>query len=137
MPESALARKLKLRAGQRATLVNAPAGYDKELRPLPDDVELASTLTGDFDWVQVFVKNQAEAAKLVPRAAKALRPSSALWVSFPKGTSGIQTDLTRDKGWDALRELDLKWITLVSVNGRWSAFGLRPLRPGEKRQPWR
>ena len=88
MPESALARKLKLRAGQRATLVNAPAGYDKELRPLPDDVELASTLKGDFDWVQVFVKNQAEAEKLVPRAAKALRPSSALWVSFPKGTSG-------------------------------------------------
>jgi len=73
----------------------------------------------------------------VPRAAKALRPGSLLWVSFPKGTSGIQTDLTRDKGWEALRDLDMKWVTLVSVNDTWSAFCLRPYQPGEKRQDWR
>jgi hypothetical protein len=60
-----------------------------------------------------------------------------LWISFPKGSSKIQTDLTRDKGWESLQTLDLKWITLVSVNETWSAFALRPYREGEEKQSFR
>jgi len=60
-----------------------------------------------------------------------------LWISFPKGTSKIQTDLTRDKGWEGTQKLDLKWINLVSVNETWSAFALRPYKEGEKRQSFR
>ena len=68
---------------------------------------------------------------------RALKPDSLLWISFPKGTSKIQTHLTRDKDWDALRQTDLKWITLISVNETWSAFALRPYKPGEERQTFR
>ena len=134
MPENALARKLKLKPGQRAALIGAPDGYLKALSPLPEGVQVAEKLSGKFDWVQVFVKNKAEIDKLAPRVAKALAPEATLWISFPKGTSKIQTDLTRDKGWDALRELDLRWLTLVSVDDTWSAFALRPYREGEARQ---
>lgn len=49
----------------------------------------------------------------------------------------IQTDLTRDKGWDSLKAHDLKWISLISVDSDWSAFALRPQRPGEPRQTFR
>jgi hypothetical protein len=41
---------------------------------------------------------------------------------FDKGTSKIQTDLTRDRGWDVVGQADLKWVNLVSVNEIWSAF---------------
>ena len=58
MPESALARKLKLRAGQRAALLNAPEGYLGALRPLPDGVELFDHVEGQFDWAQLFVSNR-------------------------------------------------------------------------------
>ena len=51
--------------------------------------------------------------------------------------SKIQTDLTRDKGWESLSKLDLKWITLISVDETWSAFALRPYKPGEARQAFR
>jgi hypothetical protein len=70
-------------------------------------------------------------------AAKALKPESMLWITFPKGTSKIQTDLTRDKGWDEVQKLDLKWINLVSINETWSAFSLRPYKEGEKKQTFR
>lgn len=80
------------------------------------------------------MKNKSELDKLIPKAARALKPESILWISFPKGTSGIQTDLTRDKGWESIRALDLKWITLISVNESWSAFSLRPYKEGEQRQ---
>jgi len=137
MPENALAKKLKLKPGQRAALIGAPEGYLKALSPLPEDVVMSEKLSGKFDWMQVFVKSQAEIDKLAPRVVKALKPESLLWISFPKGTSKIQTDLTRDKGWDALHGSNLKWVNLISVDDTWSAFALRPYREGEARQTFR
>jgi len=131
MPESALAKKMKLKSNLKAAVINAPENYVDALR---HNTALSPTLNGKFDWIQIFVRNKAELDALAPKAVKALKPESRLWISFPKGTSKIQTDLTRDKGWDVLRDLDLKWINLVSVNETWSAFALRPYREGEKKQ---
>lgn len=102
---------MKLKPGQRVALINAPAG-----------VTMLNDLSGSFDWVQIFVKNTAELDTLTPLAVRALKPESLLWVSFPKGTSKIQTDLTRDKGWDTLQKAGLKWLNLISVNDTWSAL---------------
>ena len=137
MPESSLAKKLKIKPMQRAALINAPPGYVKELGSLPTGVELAEKLSGKFDWVQLFVKNKAELDKLLSKTVRALKPESLLWISYPKGRSKIQTDLTRDKGWESLQKADLKWVTLISVNETWSAFALRPYKPGEARQTFR
>ena len=137
MTESALAKKLKLKPGQRAAIIGAPEDYIDSLRPLPEHVELLRSLDGTFDWVQIFVKNQAEIAQLFPKVLQSLKPESMLWVSFPKGTSKIQTDLTRDRGWDVVQQADLKWINLISVDETWSAFSLRPYKPGEARQSFR
>ncbi len=132
---ASLANKMKLKPDQRAAIINAPQGYLEELAP-PDGVTVATSLKGQFDWIQIFVKNQAELAKVLDKAAAALKPVSLLWISFPKGTSKIQTDLTRDKGWDKLKTMDLRWVNLVSVNDTWSAFAVRPYKPGEARQSW-
>lgn len=133
MATQSLAHKMKLRPSHRAALIAAPSGYLKELAPLPDKVEVSDQLKGKFDWIQIFVKTKAELDKLVPRAVRTLKPESIIWISFPKGSSKIQTDLTRDKGWEILKKTDLKWITLISVDEMWSAFGLRPYRSGEAR----
>jgi len=137
MPESALAKKLKIKAGQRAAVVNAPEGYLSALRPLPDGVELLDHVEGQVDWAQLFVKDKSELDRMAPQVIAALKPESLLWISYPKGTSKIQTDLTRDKGWDTIQQAGLKWITLISVDETWSAFALRPYKSGEKRQSFR
>jgi hypothetical protein len=137
MPDGSLVKKLRLLPGQRVAIVNAPAGYLGELGPLPDGVQVSGQLEGQFDWVQVFVKNRVELEGLAPLAVQALKPQSLLWISFPKGASKIQTDLTRDQGWEVLQQANLKWVNLISVNDTWSAFALRPYRAGEKRQSFR
>ena len=134
MSESTLTKKLKLQPGLRAAVVHAPDGY---LESLGHDEEVSSALRGKFDWIQIFVKNKAELDALAPKAAKALKPESMLWITFTKGSSKIQTDLTRDKGWDKVQKLGLKWINLVSIDETWSAFSMRPYREGEKRQSFR
>ena len=132
-----LASKLKLKSGQRASLLNAPRGYRGALGRIPPGVTFRAYPDGTYDWIQVFAKNSAELGRLAPRAVRALRPDGILWVSFPKGTSPLQSDLTRDDGWEPLRRLDLKWVTLVSVNETWSAFAVRPYKEGETRQSFR
>lgn len=134
MPESPLAKKMKLKPGASAAVINAPENYVTELK---HDTAMSPTLNGKFDWIQIFVKSKAELDGLAPKVAKALKPESMLWISFPKGSSKIQTDLTRDKGWEGVQALDLKWVNLVSVNEAWSAFALRPYKEGEKRQSFR
>jgi len=131
MLESSLAKKMKLKPGARAAILRAPENYLNELK---HDTEISPKLSGKFDWIQIFAKNKRELDALVPKAAKALKPESMLWLSFPKGASKIQTDLTRDKGWEILQAVDLKWVNLISVNENWSAFALRPYKEGEKKQ---
>jgi hypothetical protein len=131
---SDLAKKIKLKPGAKAAIIHAPDSYLDELQP---DAEISFTLRGKFDWIQIFVRNKAELDVLAPRAAHALKPESMLWITFPKGTSRIQTDLTRDKGWDEVQKLGLKWINLVSINETWSAFSMRPYKEGEKKQSFR
>jgi hypothetical protein len=116
--------KLKLGGRKRLAVINAPDRYDI-------GVDAATKLTGKFDWIQLFVKSEAELEKWIAKTVAALEPESILWISFPKGASKIQTDLTRDKGWDSLKKHPLMWVTLVSVNDTWSAFGMRPVRKGE------
>lgn len=52
------------------------------------------------------------------KVMKQVKPEIIVWVYYLKGTSKIQTDLTRDKGWDCfLKESDkLKWINLISFD---------------------
>ena len=133
---STLATKLKLGAGLHAAVVGAPDGYLDRLDP-PEGVTIATNLTGTFDWIQIFVRTTAELAAIVGPLTTALAPTGRAWVSYPKGSSKIQTDLTRDKGWEPLGGGQLMWLSLVSVDDTWSAFGLRPYKPGEAHQTFR
>jgi len=137
MTENALAKKLKLKPAMRAALLGAPEGYRAALGPLPEGVQISEELEGQFDWVQLFARSQAELSLRFPQALAALKPEGLLWVSFPKGSSKIQTDLTRDKGWEIVQQADLKWVVLISVDPVWSAFAVRPFRPDETRGSFR
>jgi hypothetical protein len=133
---SPLARKLKLKSGARAAVIGAPPGYLAELAA-PPDVHLTERFDGQLDWVQVFVRTSAELAAIVEPLARALAPNGQAWISYPKGSSKLQTDLSRDKGWEPLEGSDLMWLSLVSIDETWSAFGLRPYKLGEARQTFR
>ena len=133
---AALAKKLKLQPGLRAAVIGAPPGYVERLAAL-DGLALSTTLDGWFDWIQVFVRTSTELAAVAGPLTEALAPSGRAWICYPKGSSKIQTDLTRDKGWEPLEGGQLMWLTLVSVDDTWSAFGLRPYKAGEARQTFR
>jgi hypothetical protein len=107
MADEALLRKLKLKPGLRAAVYGSPDGYVERLEPLPTGTTIEvdpADATAVFDWAQLFVRDRAALERSLPAARRALKPVSHLWVCYPKGSSKIQTDLTRDKGWDSLAD---------------------------------
>lgn len=119
-----LAQKLKIKEETKILLINAPKGIIKTLFPLPNGASFVeSEKTNDF--IILFVKDQKEVKKEFPAALKILNNGGLIWTAFPKGSSGIQTDLTRDTGWDILQKFDLTWKTLISLDDTWSAFCLQ------------
>jgi hypothetical protein len=130
-----VARKLKLTGASSPVVLGAAPDDFAALSSIRGD--LATSTSGTHDWVLLYVENRAALETAIAGAAAALASPGTLWIAYPKGSSKIQTDLTRDKGWDALQEHDLMWLTLVSIDETWSAFSLRHYKPGEARQTFR
>lgn len=116
-----VAEKLRITANSVLLTLHAPAGFQKGLGKLPVGVILTTDTRGPADGYQQihwFVTSQAQLRKEVSMVLKKLRPGMTVWIYYPKGSSGIQTDLSRDKGWDCLLAEDdkLTWINLISFD---------------------
>ena len=94
---------------------------------MPQGVELADEPEGTFDFVHLFVKNVAELESLGPTAINAVKHDGLLWISYPKRSSKVKTDITRDVGWDILAQAGLRAVTQVSIDDVWSALRFRPI----------
>ena len=127
----------KLRIKEKFTLLalNAPANFKKGLTDLPAGVKVVTSGT-TYNQVHWFVTTKAQLEKEMSKVMKLVKEDVTIWVYYPKGTSGVQTDLTRDKGWDCLlSESDkLTWINLISFNDTWSVFGFRAKTEADKKK---
>jgi hypothetical protein len=124
-----LQRKLRIREGTQIVALGAPAGYGKTLGKLPAGCSIATKLSKGCAFVHLFVKSSAELARTLPKVLAALAPGGLLWISYPKQSSGIETDLTRDHGWEALEKVPLRWLAMISFDASWSAFLLQNAPP--------
>lgn len=119
-----VAGKLKIKEEDIIYPLNHPPEYKKTLGKLPSGVEFV-TNDKQINQVHWFVKDKAQMEKELKGVLSLVKGGVICWIFYPKGSSGIQTDLTRDKGWDALMKNDLQWVNLISFNETWSAFGMR------------
>jgi len=83
-------------------------------------------LEGTFDFVHLFIKSKDEVDSMGPQAVKAVKPEGVLWISYPKGSSKIKTDINRDKGWDSVKALGFEGVSMISIDETWSAIRFRP-----------
>ena len=126
MATSSLTKKLRMQPGQRVLVLNPLAGYVDSL-DLPDGVEVADEPGGTFDFVQLFVKDSDELEALGPAATRSVEYDVFLWISYPKKSSKVKTDLSRDVLWELMMPTGLRPVTQVSVDSTWSAMRFRPV----------
>lgn len=139
MPAS-ISDKLKIKEKMTLLTLNAPPEFKKGLIGLPKGVTITTSgkdpIAIGHDQVHWFVLSQAQLQKEMSKVMKLIKPGLIVWIYYPKGTSKIQTDLTRDKGWDCLlAEGDkLTWISLISFDDTWSTFGMRGKTEADKKK---
>jgi hypothetical protein len=114
----------------RGVLLNAPDAFRPALRPLPDDVEIVEDSDDAVDYVHVFALNADQLNALLPDALRLVVYDGLLWISWPKASSGVETDLDRDLLTAALGELGYRPVREVSVSDVWSALRVRPRDAG-------
>ena len=132
---TSIADKLRIKPHFTLLTLHAPADFRKGLQGLPAGVKITDS-GKEYNQVHWFVMSKAQLEKEMSKVMKLVKPEVTVWVYYPKGTSKIQTDLTRDKGWDCLlSEADkLTWISLISFNDTWSVFGFRAKTEADKKK---
>jgi hypothetical protein len=121
---ASIAGKLKIKEGFILLTINAPKDFEASLSPLPEDVTVTSS-GKNYQQIHWFVLNQAQMEKDLPKVMKLLKEGITCWAYYPKGSSKVQTDLTRDKGWESLLKPNIQWLNLISFNDTWSSFSFR------------
>lgn len=121
-----LAQKLQIKPAITLLVLNAPAGRLDELaRLLPDNpVRAAGEPPGPA--VLLFVNNLAEARRLAPDAIRSIAAGGLLWMAYPKGSSGVKTDVNRDRLWEAILPLGWQAVRQIAIDDVWSALRFRP-----------
>ena len=119
-----LAKKLGIVAGSILLPIDAPAGYRNLLAPLPADVTFVRAPSRKTDIAHLFVTIRARLVNQLTELRSALRPDAALWVSWPKLSSKVATEVSED----VIRELGLPmgWVDVkvCAVTDVWSGLKL-------------
>lgn len=117
-----LAKKLGLKADGIIALVNAPAGFETALAPLPAGARATRTPAGKPQLVLMFAANLAELTKRFVPLAKKLDAAGALWVAWPKKASKVPTDLIEDVVRKIGLEAGLVDVKVCAVDETWSGL---------------
>ena len=99
----------------------------------PLDVELSfpsleNLRVENLDFVIVFVGSAADIRKLAQPAVKSLREDGMLWLCYPKLTGTINTDISRDRGWEPVNDLGFAGVRQIAIDSTWSALRFRDER---------
>ena len=125
--EKSVAEKLLIKPGYNILLLNEPDNYRKLLGQLPAKVILLTKPEGLFDLIQVFVTSRQELEEWLPRLKASLKPNGLLWVTYPKGTSKMKTDVNRDSINTFAKSVGLQGVAMISIDDVWSALRLKTL----------
>jgi len=122
-----LSKKLQVKPGSKWLLFNAPANYLPLIEPLPDGVQINYDATGEYNGIQLFIKNSTDLSASLQIIKPLLKPDTVFWITYPKKSSGIETDLEMMSSWDELTVLGLRVVTSISVNETWTALRFKPV----------
>lgn len=121
-----IAKKLQIKPGKRWLFYNAPDNYLAILEPLPEGTETSFNPDGDFDGVQLFVLNSADLVSSLKTIIPILKPGTIFWISYPKKSSGIKSNLEMMSSWDEIGKYGYRGVAAAAIDDTWTALRFRP-----------
>lgn len=119
-----LAKKLGIAQGSVVSSSGAPDNYRELLAPLPEGVTFTPRVTANTDVVHVFATKRAALTKSLASYRTKIRPDASVWVSWPKRTSGVATDITEDTIREVALPMGFVDVKVCAVDDTWSGLKL-------------
>ena len=111
----------------------APKNYRALLAPLPAGVQFTSKMSRDTDVVHIFSTARKDLTATVQAVLKTVRPDGAIWVSWPKKSANVPTDITEDVIREVALPMGLVDVKVCAIDETWS--GLKLVIRRENRRP--
>ncbi len=127
-----LPQKLGIKPGLMVVTVNPPANYRRLLGQIPDSVTFSERLKSGSSFVHLFTSRRSEMQKKMSILRDKISDNGAIWVSWPKKSSGISTDVTEDVIREIALPLGFVDIKVCAVDETWSGLKLMIRRENRK-----
>ena len=119
-----LVRKLGVREGTTVLTVDAPKAYAELLGPLPTQARLVRRVSGSPEFVHVFATSLSSLKANLKRLRSTLVPDGTVWVSWPKKSSGVETDVTEDRIREVALPMGFVDVKVCAIDETWSGLKL-------------
>lgn len=119
-----LAKKLGIKDGFYVQLINAPDDYLCLFTDLPANVYFENHTGGKLDLIHLFSKSLDEYRSLLAALKNSIKPNGIIWVSWPKKSSKVPTDISENSIRTLALHAGLVDIKVCAVDQTWSALKL-------------
>jgi len=119
-----LVKKLGIKEGFKIYVKNPPENYIQLIQPVPENVVLLKRLSGNLDMIHFFTKKRSELLSNINKHMSKIKQNGMIWVSWPKKSSKVPTDITEDTIREIILPLGLVDIKVCAVDEIWSALKL-------------
>lgn len=129
-----LAKKLGIKEGHRVGVLGDPGHLEKLVDPLPEGARLVRNPRSPCEVFVAFAPNRAEFVTRLDRVLGRLPADGALWIAWPKRSSGVETDMTEDVVRDKALPRQVVDVKVCAIDDTWS--GLKLMVRSEHRAAW-
>ncbi|HQW83764.1 MAG TPA: YdeI/OmpD-associated family protein [Ferruginibacter sp.] len=122
MPAQSLLEKLQLKDEKNLLIQGLPSSIEKQFLKLNFSKGVTPLLKKrKIDFALVFAVNQKQLAAILAEVIPALHENAKFWIAYPKLTSKIASDLSRDKNWDFVSDYGFDTVRMIALDNVWSA----------------
>ncbi|HRN73620.1 MAG TPA: hypothetical protein PLM81_10865 [Ginsengibacter sp.] len=126
-----LFEKLQLEDEKNILIQGLPSTVEKQFSKISFSKNVTQLLrTRKIDFALVFVLNANQLHRILEDVCSALHENTKFWIAFPKQTSKITTDLSREASWDCVFEKGLEGGEIVVLDYVWNAQRFFPANSG-------
>ena len=119
-----LAKKLGIKENNIVYLKSAPDNYLDLLSIVPENVSFKKKLSRNLDMIHFFTKSRAELEGAIEKLQNSIKPGGMIWVSWPKKSSKVATDITEDVIREVILPRGLVDVKVCAIDETWSGLKL-------------
>ncbi|EKJ86837.1 DUF3052 family protein [Leptospira meyeri] len=120
-----LVEKLGIKENMVLHFINLPSkDFTKTWGNFPKPIQILEKPKSGMDMIHFFTTASKEYNEKLPKLIKFLKPNGMIWISWPKKTSKIPSDMNENLIRDFALELGLVDVKVCAVDEVWSGLKL-------------